>query len=132
MSDQLKKLVAILSSIAIGVGVFMPFLGINIFGNSISLMLIKASDTGLLVLFAAIIALVNSVIGPNTISAICGAVAAIVVLIQSFNVSDKIAERAGISANITSSMLQKGPGFYCMLIASIILVVFSLIPTNDN
>ena len=132
MSDQLKKLVTILSSIAIGVGVFMPFLGINVFGNSISLTLIKASDTGLLVLFAAIIALVNSVIGPNTISAICGAVSAIVVLIQLFNVSDKIAERAGISANITSSMLQKGPGFYCMLIASIILVVFSLIPTSDN
>lgn len=132
MSNQLKKLVTILSSIAIGVGVFMPFLGINVFGNSISLTLIKASDTGLLVLFAAIIALVNSVIGPNTISAICGAVSAIVVLIQSFNVSDKIAERAGISANITSSMLQKGPGFYCMLIASIILVVFSLIPTSDN
>lgn len=132
MSDQLKKLVTILSSIAIGVGIFMPFLGINVFGNSISLTLIKASDIGLLVLFAAIIALVNSVIGPNTISAICGAVSAIVVLIQSFNVSDKIAERAGISANITSSMLQKGPGFYCMLIASIILVVFSLIPTSDN
>lgn len=132
MSDQLKKLVTILSSIAIGVGVFMPFLGINVFGNSISLTLIKASDTGLLVLFAAIIALVNSVIGPNAISAFCGAVSAIVVLIQSFNVSDKIAERAGISANITSSMLQKGPGFYCMLIASIILVVFSLIPTSDN
>lgn len=132
MSDQLKKLVTILSSIAIGVGVFMPFLGINVFGNSVSLTLIKASDIGLLVLFAAIIALVNSVIGPNTISAICGAVSAIVVLIQSFNVSDKIAERAGISANITSSMLQKGPGFYCMLIASIILVVFSLIPTSDN
>lgn len=132
MSDQLKKLVTILSSIAIGVGVFMPFLGINVFCNSVSLTLIKASDIGLLVLFAAIIALVNSVIGPNTISAICGAVSAIVVLIQSFNVSDKIAERAGISANITSSMLQKGPGFYCMLIASIILVVFSLIPTSDN
>ena len=132
MSGNLKKLVCILSSITIGIGVFLPFLGVNVLGNFVSLPLIKASDLACLIFLAAIISLVNSIYNFSKAPAICGAVSLIITVILSYSTTEKIAENAGLSSDLTNVILQKGPGFYCVIIASIILIVFSFIPVNDT
>ncbi|MCR5428308.1 MAG: zinc ribbon domain-containing protein [Lachnospiraceae bacterium] len=113
------NLIGIIASVLIGISVFMPFASASIFGTTISTALIDGVD-GVIILIIAAAALLFSIFGLNIPVIVMGAISVVCFFIDS-SALDKDAD------HLLQSMIQKGSGYYLMIIAAFALTIAGII-----
>ena len=112
----------IIASALILLSVFLPFVSVDFFGTKMSVSLLDGSD-GILFIIIAIVGAVVSVLGKNIIVIITGAVSTLFFFIENANLSGD----DDYYSELASSMLQKGPGYFFLLIGSLGLLIAGIV-----
>lgn len=113
------NLIGIIASILIGISVFMPFASATIFGTTLSSSLIDGVD-GVIILIIAAAALLFSIFGLNIPVIVMGAISIICFFIDSSALEND-------ADHLLQSMIQKGSGYYLMIIAALALTLAGII-----
>lgn len=106
---------------------FFPYLSVSFLGTAVSKSLIDGGD-GYIILGIAVIGLICSTCGKYIPSIIVGVVSFVFFILENNTVSANMGE----ANEMAKAMLQKGAGYYMLVIGSILLVVFSIMGLCDK
>ena len=130
---NIGKIIAILSAIAVGVSVIVPFIQITVLGSTLSLSLADG-DAWIEVVIIAGLGLVFAWLEKDIGTILCG-VAGIGYMVYKYLQIDKLAadsELSQIAAALVKQMAKLGFGFYLMLIGSIGLVIGGIVSSKSK
>lgn len=114
----------IIASVVLLLSAFLPFVSVNIFGSSLSASLMDGGD-GIIVIAFAIAGIVFSLLGIDIVVIITGVAGIIIFFVENSQFSE-VASDDEFGA-LASAMIDKGPGFYFLLLGSICLIIAGII-----
>ncbi len=117
------KLLCICASLIIGISVVLPYFSVSGLGVTVSKSLMDGRD-GIFVIIVAAIALIFSIFGKYAITVFLGMASFGLFFLENNTVTTNLGKEIDALAR---SMIQKNLGYYCLLIGSIALIVFSVI-----
>ena len=105
---------------------FLPFIKISVLGSTITKNLAEGGD-GYFILAIGIIALMCCLNEKYIATVISGVVSLALFAIESYDLTSKIEDNV-----IVQYLIQKGAGYYALLVGSIALIVFALLARNEK
>lgn len=117
------KLLCICACLVIGISVVLPYFSVSAFGLTVSKSMMDGGD-GIFVLIIAAAALIFSVLGKFVPAVFLGIASFGMIFLENNSVTTNLGKEMDALAR---SMLQKGLGYYFLLVGSIALVVFAVL-----
>lgn len=116
------KLLCICASLIIGISVILPYFSVSGLGVTVSKNLMDGRD-GIFIIIVAAAALVFSLLGKYAITVFLGMSSFGLFFLENNTVTTNLGKEIDALAR---SMIQNNLGYYCLLIGSIALIVFSV------
>lgn len=114
------NMIGIIAGAVVALATFLPFVSVSVFGTSISQSLMDGGD-GIIYLIVAAVAIVCAALGFNIVVIITGMISLILFFIENSSLKDVTSD--SYLGELASSLIQKGAGYYLILIGSIALIV---------
>lgn len=114
----------LLSSIAIMLSTFMPFISVNIFGTKASVSLMEGD--GALFINIAAAGILFSILGKNIVVTIAGGLSTILFFIENSSLTSKL-DSDDTFGELAKTLIQKEFGYYLLIISSICLIIAGLV-----
>ena len=122
------KVLCICACLLIGISVVFPYFSVSGFGLTLSKNMMDGSD-GIYILIIAAVAFVLSVLGKFAPVIFLGMASFGLFFLENNSVKTNLGKEMDA---IAKAMLQKGLGYYCLLIGSIALIVFAVLGLIDK
>ncbi len=116
------KILCIFACFIIGISVILPYFSVSGLGITVSKNLMDGRD-GIFVIIIAAVALVFSILGKYAITIFLGMASFGLFFFENNTVTTNLGKEIDALAR---SMIQSNLGYYCLLIGSIALIVFSI------
>ena len=123
MKKYIWKILCIAACVVIGLSVTLPYFSVSGLGLTVSKSLMDG-DYGIFVLIVAGIALVLSVLGQYMYTAFAALACVVLSILQNQSLTVDFSK---VVDGVVKSMIDHGPGYYCLLAGSAALAVFSVI-----
>ncbi len=114
----------IIASVVLLLSSFLPFVSVDVFGSSLSASLMDGPD-GIIVIIVAIVGIVFSLLGIDIATIIAGVVAMIIFFVENAQFSEVTGDDE--FGALAAAMIDKGPGYYFLLLGSICLIIAGII-----
>ena len=114
----------IIASVVLLLSSFLPFVSVDVFGSSLSASLMDGPD-GIIVIIVAIAGIVFSLLGIDIATIIAGAVAMIIFFVENAQFSEATGDDE--FGALAAAMIDKGAGYYFLLLGSICLIIAGII-----
>lgn len=117
------KILCIIASLIICVSAFLPYFSVSGLGVTVSKSL-KDSNDWIFVVIISAAALVFSIIGKYLIVVFLGMASLVMFFIENNSITTNLGREMDALAR---SLIQNSMGYYCLLIGSITLIIFSVL-----
>ena len=118
------NIIGIIAGAVIILATFLPFVSVSLLGTTASQSLMDGGD-GIIYIAVAALGILFACLGKNIIVGIAGVISLILFFIENSSLND-IGKDAYLG-ELASSLVQKGAGYYLILIGSIALIVAGVV-----
>ncbi len=118
------NIIGIIAGAVVALAAFLPFVSVSFFGTTMSKSLMNGGD-GILYLIVAALAILFACLGKNIIVGITGVISLVLFFIENSSLND--VAKDDYLGELASSLVQKGAGYYLILIGSIALIVAGVV-----